>query len=70
MLLYCLKCRKITEAKKAKFVMKKNGRKMVSSRCEVWLYAQQRKNRKYFIISKIIWSSFWIWFKVIQLFYA
>ena len=23
MLLYCLKCRKITEAKKAKFVMKK-----------------------------------------------
>ena len=37
---------------------------------QVWLDAQQHKNRKNFKISWIAWASFWIRLKVIQLFPA
>ena len=36
MLLYCLKCRKITESKNPKAVRTKNGRIMFLSKCAVW----------------------------------
>ena len=35
MLSYCLKCRKNTESKNPKVVKTKNGRIMLSSKCEV-----------------------------------
>ena len=35
MLMYCLKCRKNTKSKNRKFARTKNGRIMLSSKCEV-----------------------------------
>ena len=35
MLSYCLKCRKNTESKNAKFARTKNGRIMLLSKCEI-----------------------------------
>ena len=48
MLLYCLKCRRNTESKNPKVVRRKNGRRMLLSKCAVcdskkWLLTKEQE---------------------------
>ena len=52
MLLYCLKCNKITESKNPKVVKTKNGKKMLSSNCAVC-----GSKRSSFIKASVLLSS-------------